>query len=175
VQTLALLRDVCSALDAAHGRQLLHRDLKPENIVVTRAAERESAKVLDFGIAKFFSGEAELLTGDTAPGVLVGTRGYMSPEQVRGSLAGPAWDLWALAVTMYEVLVGVHPFEGRPQFHGEERAATAFTPVAACMPDASPGWQLFFEKALSMDPRARPQSAAAFLAAAEASIDSSCP
>ena len=151
-QTLEIVRDVCRALEAAHSRQLVHRDLKPENIVVTRTAERESAKVLDFGIAKFFSSEAELLTGDTAPGVLVGTRGYMSPEQLRGGQAGPAWDLWALAVTMYEMLVGVHPFEGKPRT------------------DISPGWQVFFDKAFAPDPQARPQSAAAFLAAAEAAI-----
>jgi eukaryotic-like serine/threonine-protein kinase len=154
-QTLALLRGLCSALDAAHSRQLIHRDLKPENIFVVRAADREAAKVLDFGIAKFCSGETEALTGDTAPGVLVGTRGYMSPEQLRGGPAHPIWDLWALAATVYEMLAGSHPFEGSS--HTFESAAP-------------PGWQPFFERAFASDPQTRPQSAPAFLAAAEDAI-----
>ena len=151
-ETLALLRGMCGALDAAHSRQLVHRDLKPENIFIVRGADGESAKVLDFGIAKFVSNETEALTGDTAPGVLVGTRGYMSPEQLHGGPAHPTWDLWALAATVHEMLLGVHPVEG-PRL------------------DASPlALQLFFQRTFADDPQARPQTAAAFLAAAEAAI-----
>jgi eukaryotic-like serine/threonine-protein kinase len=148
-ETLALLRGMCSALDAAHSRQLVHRDLKPENIFVVRGADGESAKVLDFGIAKFVSGESEALTGDTEPGVLIGTRRYMSPEQLRGGPAHPTWDLWALATTVHEMLAGIHPSEGRP--------------------DASPlGWQRFFARSFANDPQVRPQTASEFLAAAQA-------
>jgi serine/threonine protein kinase len=154
-ETLALLRGLCSALDAAHSRQLIHRDLKPENIFVVHAADQESAKMLDFGIAKFVSGETEALTGDTSPGVLIGTRGYMSPEQLRGAPAHPMWDLWALGATVFEMLAGTHPFEGSPQ---------------AFVSAAPPGWQPFFRRIFANDPQTRPQSAAAFLAAAEAAI-----
>lgn len=168
-ETLALLRGLCSALDAAHSRQLIHRDLKPENILVVRAADQDSAKVLDFGIAKFVSSETEALTGETAPGVLIGTRGYMSPEQLRGGPAHPMWDLWALAVTVYEMLAGMHPFVGGPE-RREERAAGAAFPVEAFVSPAPPGWQLFFDRTFAHDPQTRPQSAAAFLAAAEAAL-----
>jgi serine/threonine-protein kinase len=166
-KTVALLRGLCSALDAAHGRQLIHRDLKPENIFVVRAGDRESIKVLDFGIAKFVSSEAEALTGETSPGLLVGTRGYLSPEQLRGGPAHPTWDLWALAATVYEMLAGMHPFEGSSQVR-DERAA--LLPIDTSMSAVPPGWRPFFQKTFATDPHTRPQSAAAFLAAAEDAI-----
>jgi serine/threonine-protein kinase len=92
-RTLSILRHVCAALDAAHRRQLVHRDLKPENIFLVAGESAETAKVLDFGIAKFLPIATQQLTVDTAPGAVLGTLRYMSPEQWRGEDARPAGPL----------------------------------------------------------------------------------
>jgi eukaryotic-like serine/threonine-protein kinase len=83
---LGITRDVCAALSAAHRRHLVHRDLKPENISLVATELGEVVKVLDFGIAKFVSDCTEQ-TADTAAGVVLGTPGYMSPEQRSGQAA----------------------------------------------------------------------------------------
>jgi len=142
--TLAILRGVCAAVDAAHRRQLIHRDLKPENIFLVHGEPGEIAKVLDFGIAKFLPTATQQPTADTATGALVGTLRYMSPEQWRGEEAHPAWDLWALAVVAYEMLTGAHP-------------------LAAYLPEAPPRWQEFFEGTFAPEPARRPASAEMFL------------
>ena len=110
-RALAILRDVTAAVEAAHRRQLLHRDLKPENICLVSLGSGESAKVLDFGIAKFLTPkDGELLMSHTTGGALLGTPWYMAPEQLRGEDPDPSWDLWALAVIAFEMLSGSHPF-----------------------------------------------------------------
>jgi len=169
--TVAILRNVCAALDAAHRRQLVHRDLKPENIFLVGDASKETAKVLDFGIAKFFSAAPELLTADTAPGALVGTPLYMSPEQWRREAAHPAWDLWALAAITYEMLMGAHPFQSKsPADWLGTALVPRFTAVATHLPEAPSQWQAFFETALAPQPHSRPQSAERFLSELEEAL-----
>lgn len=110
--TRMVFQGVCGAVEAAHRHRIVHRDLKPENIFLAREGEEAGAdttvKVLDFGVAKPLAGdvdEAEVTgTNQTAAGVLVGTVGYMSPEQLLGERAAVSWDLWALAVVAYECL-----------------------------------------------------------------------
>ena len=70
----------------------------------------ETAKLLDFGLAKFLSTARQDLTAGTAPGAVLGTLRYMSPQQWRGEEAHSSWDLWALAVVAYEMLAGAYPF-----------------------------------------------------------------
>ena len=95
--------DLCEALDHAHSRGVVHRDIKPQNVVV--AAEGEfRAKLMDFGIARLADG-ASL----TAPGDVVGTLAYMSPEQAEGAAAGPEADVYSLALTLYECWSGENP------------------------------------------------------------------
>jgi serine/threonine protein kinase len=98
---------IARALAAAHARGVIHRDLKPEN--VKRAADG-SMKVLDFGLAYLEqeSGETRL----TGTGTLLGTPGYMSPEQLHGEDAGPASDIYALGLVLQEMLTGQHAFAG---------------------------------------------------------------
>ncbi|HEY6266961.1 MAG TPA: protein kinase [Candidatus Acidoferrum sp.] len=159
-QVLSILRDVCAALEAAHHRQVVHRDLKPENIFLVRSERGNIAKVLDFGIAKFLSTATQQRTADTAPGALLGTLRYMSPEQWLGQQPLPAWDLWAVAVVAYEMLTGTHPFGDKSPAEWLGVGSTArFTPVSAHVPQAPQVWQELFERTLAYDPTRRPQSA----------------
>ncbi len=171
---LLVLRGVCSALTAAHETGLIHRDLKPENIFLQRHAGQLVPKVLDFGLAKTFYRLEPLgptIAPGTSAGVLLGTLDYMSPEQVAGDEADPAWDIWALAVIAYEMLTGVHPFRRQVVFAAaaespdlETAASVSPGPAGPTLPE---GLTAFFRSALSTDRGTRPGDAAVFLRACE--------
>ncbi len=165
-----ILRGVCAGVEAAHRRQLIHRDLKPENIFLARSEGGETAKVLDFGLAKSLPGVSQE-TADTGAGVLLGTVLYMSPEQLRGEPPSPAWDLWALGALAYEMLTGRHPFaaESTAELHAAVLGGH-LTPFAASYPDAPAAWQEFFQKALALRPEDRPQSAQSFFSELERAL-----
>ena len=95
--------DLCEALDHAHSRGVVHRDIKPQNVLVAPEGEFR-AKLMDFGIARLADGAAL-----TAPGDVVGTLAYMSPEQAEGQTAGPEADVYSLALTLYECWGGENP------------------------------------------------------------------
>jgi serine/threonine-protein kinase len=164
-QILRVLSGVCAGLEAAHERGLVHRDLKPENIFLTESREGEVAKILDFGLAKFLvSSNASAATMDTVAGVLMGTPQYMSPDQLSGDAASPAWDIWALAVITYEMLTGTHPFPATSVGQMQYSIVNGrFTPLASHLSDAPAQWQQFFERALNLKTTERPQSAREFV------------
>ena len=95
--------DLCEALDHAHARGVFHRDVKPQNVLIGGDGEPR-AKLMDFGVARLADG-ANL----TAPGDVVGTLAYMSPEQAEGRSAGPEADVYSLALTLYECWSGENP------------------------------------------------------------------
>ena len=162
VRALDVVRDVAAAVEAAHRRQLVHRDLKPENICLVPHGSRETAKVLDFGIAKFLAGADQDPLTFASGGALVGTPMYMAPEQLRGESPEPSWDIWALAVITFEMLTGSHPFAAAAiGLHAAVPAASVDLPKE-CRP--------FFSRALAIDRAARPQSPAEFLDGFEESL-----
>lgn len=116
---------VLSALDAAHEARIVHRDIKPENVMLRR---RDSlVKVLDFGLAKVTENRSST-GGDetdteavtefrTAPGVIMGTINYMSPEQAQAREVDERTDIWSMGVMIYEMVTGVLPFRGATTSH----------------------------------------------------------
>ncbi|MGB7720371.1 MAG: serine/threonine-protein kinase, partial [Bryobacteraceae bacterium] len=117
-EALGLARQIGDALEAAHEKGVIHRDLKPANIKLTADGR---VKVLDFGLAKAMAGDAS--SGDaansptltmraTVAGVILGTAGYMAPEQAKGKAVDKRADIWAFGVVLYEMLTGKALFGG---------------------------------------------------------------
>jgi serine/threonine protein kinase len=118
---------IAEAVGAAHAQGLVHRDLKPENVMRT---ESGAIKVLDFGLARETTLAATGITPTiTQAGALIGTPGYMAPEQIRGQPLDARTDVFAIGVVLYELAAGVHPF-------GAGSPSAAPSPGGA-MPD---GW-----------------------------------
>lgn len=123
---LSLLKQIAAGLRTAHENGIVHRDLKPANIMLVKSAEGETAKIIDFGIAKIFGRtEDEELT---ATGASLGTPSYMSPEQIRGETVDARSDIYAFGCVMYEILTGRRAFEGRTTFETMQRHLGADPP-----------------------------------------------
>jgi len=154
-RVVAITRDVGSALDHAHERNILHRDIKPGNILI----DRDRAVLFDFGVARAI--ERTGIDALTLSGVILGTPEYMSPEQTTGETALDARsDIYALGCVVYEMLAGKQPFTGpTPQAvftrHVEEPPPSVKA-VRAEVPAAMEGAVL---RAMAKRPGDRPQCA----------------
>ena len=168
-----IAREVASALGAAHRRGFLHRDVKPQNILID--GETGRALVVDFGIAGAVAGqtvggqEADRLTG---LGMVVGTPRYMSPEQATGSRdLGPASDLYALGVVLYEMLAGAYPYQlSSPSGAAAAHLVQAPLPIRAKRPDITSQLELLLDRLLAKDPTKRMQSGEEVVAALDGSV-----
>jgi eukaryotic-like serine/threonine-protein kinase len=149
---LAWLEQVAVAIDRAHENGVVHRDVKPANLLLD---DEGNVHVSDFGIASTSGADAL-----TAPGTVLGTAGYLAPEQARGEPATAASDLYALGVVAFELLTGRRPFAG------DTPATEAFAHLNADVPRATPfdptlptAVDDVFQVALAKEPQARPANA----------------
>ena len=160
-RAVAYALQIAKGIAAAHGRGIVHRDLKPENVMITRD---DQVKILDFGLAKSIElGEPDLTRGPgvaTSAGTVLGTFGYMAPEQVRGQAVDLRADIFAFGAVLYEMLAGERAFKG-------ETAADTMTAILTKDPpdldiarlSISPALDRIVRRCLEKAPELRFQSA----------------
>ena len=155
--TLRIAGDVASGLAHAHAHDIVHRDLKPANVLFD---DEGRAKLADFGIARLTSGSDTL----TEAGTLLGTAGYISPEQAAGQPAGAASDVYSFGVILHRMLTGRLPFESadRMELVRLHRDAER-PPLTTFRQDAPPALAAAVEAMLAKDPARRPRDGAAVL------------
>jgi serine/threonine protein kinase/Tol biopolymer transport system component len=153
----AISAALASGLAAAHARGLVHRDLKPDNVIVTKSG---TAKILDFGIAKLAHDPALPSGVATLTGVILGTAGYLAPEQITGDAVDARADLFALGSILFELLTGQRAFARAHTI--DTLHAIVHDEPPDMLPPAS-AWTAIVKRLLAKSPAERFQSAADLL------------
>lgn len=151
-RAIAIATQLAEALDAVHGAGLVHRDVKPANVLLRQVANRDHAYLTDFGIARPKESTHQL----TQTGWIVGTLGYLSPEQIKGHEPGPRSDLYALGCLFFETLTGRPPFLAENDMALRWAHASEPRPlVSAAIPELGSRYDQFISVALAIDPAQR--------------------
>ena len=167
-RALDWLEQAAAALDAAHRNGVVHRDVKPANLLLDRDGV---VRVSDFGIAS-----ATGMDTLTLPGTVLGTAGYLSPEQARGEPATTASDRYALGVVAFELLTGRRPFAADTPVTEAFGHLNAEVPSAEKMAPSLPiGIDGVFERVLAKDPAQRPESAKGFVHELRSAFEAAVP
>ncbi|UCC98892.1 MAG: protein kinase [Phycisphaerales bacterium] len=155
-EALSIACEIAEAISYAHNKGVIHRDLKPANIKITPEGR---IKVLDLGIAKMIGAPSAAAVTITEPGQVIGTPGYMSPEQVRGNPADQRTDIWSFGCILYEMLAGSCPFSGQTASEALASILKTDPDWEALSAEASPDILKIIHKCLQKDPEQRYQSA----------------
>ncbi|MCT9930171.1 Stk1 family PASTA domain-containing Ser/Thr kinase [Planotetraspora sp. A-T 1434] len=158
-EALEIMIPVLAALGAAHQAGLVHRDVKPENVLL---ADDGRVKVVDFGLAR-----AVEATNQTKTGIMIGTIGYMSPEQVTSGQADARSDVYAAGIMLFELLTGRQPYDGETPMSVAYRHVHDSVPAPSSIaPETPPALDALVAAATDRDPAKRPADATAMLVAA---------
>jgi serine/threonine protein kinase len=168
---------IAHGLAAAHERNIVHRDLKPENLFVVKDGRM---KILDFGLAKLIQpqfvgdGDETTIANETEPGKVMGTVGYMSPEQIRGSAVDHRADIFAFGAILYEMLTGKRAFQRRTPAESMTAILNDEPPaLSQSAQNIPPGLQRVIHRCLEKSPEQRFQSASDLAFAIESLTDAS--
>ncbi|PZG38991.1 serine/threonine protein kinase [Spongiactinospora gelatinilytica] len=155
-EALEVMIPVLAALGAAHQKGLIHRDVKPENVLL---AADGRVKVVDFGLAR-----AVEASNQTRTGVMIGTIGYMSPEQVTTGRTDARSDVYAAGIMLFELVTGGPPYSGEaPMTIAYKHVHEDVPPPSSVTPDAPPAIDALVAAAACRDPEERPADATALL------------
>jgi hypothetical protein len=158
-RTVLIGVQLAGALQAVHDAGLVHRDVKPSNVLVRDIGGRDHAYLTDFGIAKAPDAQDSL----TRTGWVIGTPGYLSPEQIRGEQPGPRSDLYALGCVVFQALTGQPPFQGDSDLAVRwAQASTPPPPASSLCPALGSRYDAFLARALAVDPQDRFTSGTGF-------------
>jgi serine/threonine protein kinase len=175
-RAVALMREICAGVGAAHRNSIVHRDLKPDNIIcVARDAygERETVKVVDFGIAKLRDATDSATSTLTQAGMIMGTPYYMSPEQCRGEALDSRADVYSLAAILYEMLAGRPPFVAPTMTGIVAKHLTEPPPPLPVRAGVTSALDWVVQRALAKSPADRQPDATVFLNELKAAMEAS--